>query len=139
MLGLQLAPLVTYKVVCKSFHWKHEMSICGLTCISVVLGFLRRNMALQSVSDVGDKDSSFSCEPTEHKRELQVEAQISCNAANISLWVNSQCQTERESCCGGRLWYLFLDIPQGHVDCKSLALKNKGWHEAVNCKRKWID
>lgn len=48
-------------------------------------------MALQSVRDMGDKDSSFSHEPTEHKLELQVEAQISCNTANISLCVNSQC------------------------------------------------
>lgn len=67
------------------------MNICGLTCISVVLAFLKRNMALQSVRDVGDKDSSFSREPTEHKPELQVEAQISCNATNIFLCVKSQC------------------------------------------------
>lgn len=51
----------------------------------------KRNMALQSVRDVGNNDSSFSCEPTEHKLELQVDAHTSCNAANISLCVNSQC------------------------------------------------
>lgn len=45
------------------------MNICGLTCISVVLGFLKRNTALQSVRVVGYKDSSFSPEPTEHKPE----------------------------------------------------------------------
>lgn len=67
------------------------MSICGFTCTSVVLGFLKRKMALQSVRDVGNNNSSFSCEPTEHKPELQVDAQISCNAADISLCVNSQC------------------------------------------------
>lgn len=67
------------------------MSICGLTCTSVVPGFLKRNMALHSIRDVGDNDSSFSCEPTEHKPELQVDTQISCNAANISLCLNSQC------------------------------------------------
>jgi len=66
------------------------MNICGLTCISVVLGFLKRNMALQSVRVVDDKDSLFSHEPAEHKPELQVEAQISCSAINISLCVNSQ-------------------------------------------------
>lgn len=42
-------------------------------------------MALELVRDVGDKDSSFSCEPTEHKPELQAEAQISCNTANTSM------------------------------------------------------
>lgn len=36
---------------------------------------------------VGGRDSSFSCEHTERKPELQVETQISCNAANT---VNSQ-------------------------------------------------
>lgn len=42
---------------------------------------------------------------------------------------------DRESCCGGHLWYLFLYIPQGHVECKSLALRNKG---SLNCRRKRI-
>lgn len=44
-------------------------------------------MALQSIRAVGGRDSSFSCEHTERKPELQVETQISCNAANT---VNSQ-------------------------------------------------
>lgn len=70
------------------------MNICGLTCISVVLDFHKRNMDLQSVRDVGDKDCSFRHEPTEHKPGLQVEAQISCSATNISLCVNSQCKIE---------------------------------------------
>lgn len=42
---------------------------------------------------------------------------------------------DRDSCCGGHLWYLFLHIPQGHVECKSLALRNKG---SLNCRRKQI-
>lgn len=67
------------------------MSICGLTCTSVVPGFLKKKYGLQSVRDVGNNDSSFSCEPTEHKLELQVDAHTSYNAANISLCVNSQC------------------------------------------------
>lgn len=56
-----------------------------------------------------------------------------------SLWTVNVRQSVRESRCGGHLWYLFLNIPQGHVECKSLAVRNKGWQVTVKGKRKWIN
>lgn len=58
------------------------LSFCGSRFHQKNSGFTLR--------EEGDKDSSLRCEPTEHNPELQVEAQMSHNAPNIALCVNSQ-------------------------------------------------